>query len=234
MGPPSASGAPPAFDGHRRTNRGQTPTRRALRRQGFRGRRVDPVLDTVILISEGVRDGSGLSRTDDVDEPQAGVSDERWLPLAEAAPLLGISIDALRKRVARGRAEVQRDNAGRWRVLVQDASKTPAGMSVRDTAPDVLDDVANLWAELRVARTDLDRSRTELAEVVAEREGLRARLDERDGQLACLRADVTDLRDERDRLLAVIEALAARRRWRWPGARALWGRFLNGTGTDRA
>ena len=59
-----------------------------------------------------------------MDEPQPDVSDERWLPLAEAAPLLGISIDVLRKRVARGRAEVQRDNAGRWRVLVRNASNT--------------------------------------------------------------------------------------------------------------
>ncbi len=159
-----------------------------------------------------------MSRTDKVDRPRRGVSDGRWLPLTEAAPLMGLSIDALRKRVARGRVQAQRDNAGHWRVLVDGVSETMSTLSVLDIQD-------GLAAELATVRGDLDKSRTEAAEARAENEALKAAAAERDQRLARLEADVADLRAERDRLLAIIE------RSRWPGIWLAVKRFLYGADT---
>ena len=43
------------------------------------------------------------------------------LPLAEAADRLGLSAEALRKRIKRGTAEGHKDESGRWYVRVPDA-----------------------------------------------------------------------------------------------------------------
>jgi hypothetical protein len=51
--------------------------------------------------------------------------DGSWLTLDEAAQKLGLSKDALRKRIARGRLEARLGNDGTTRVLV--TSATPAG-----------------------------------------------------------------------------------------------------------
>ena len=150
-----------------------------------------------------------------MDKLRSGVSDGRWLPLTEAAPVMGLSIDALRKRVARGRVSAQRDNAGHWRVLVDAASETTSSLSVLD----IQDDLA---AELAVVRGDLDKSRTEAAEARAENVALKTAAAERDQRLARLEADIADLRAERDRLLAIIE------RTRWPGLWPAVRRFLYG------
>lgn len=47
------------------------------------------------------------------------------LPVAEAAKRLGISNDALRKRIKRGSVDAQQDGAGQWWVLLPaDATRT--------------------------------------------------------------------------------------------------------------
>src|SRR5919206_2603047 len=52
-------------------------------------------------------------------------ADTSWLTLDEAGQRLGLSKDALRKRIARGRLEARLANDGTTRVLV--TSATPAG-----------------------------------------------------------------------------------------------------------
>lgn len=52
------------------------------------------------------------------------MSTTRWLPVREAAALLGVTPDAVHKAVKRGRREAQRGNDGRLLVLVT-ASEPP-------------------------------------------------------------------------------------------------------------
>src|SRR3954465_9762101 len=52
-------------------------------------------------------------------------ADTSWLTLDEAGQRLGLSKDALRKRIARGRIEARLGNDGTTRVLV--TSATPPG-----------------------------------------------------------------------------------------------------------
>ena len=42
----------------------------------------------------------------------------RWLPVDETAKLLGISTDAVRKRIRRGKLEARQGNDGLLRVLI--------------------------------------------------------------------------------------------------------------------
>src|SRR3954470_22058186 len=58
------------------------------------------------------------------DRPDNG-ADTSWLTLDEAGQRLGLSQDALRKRIARSRLEARLGNDGTARVLV--TSATPAG-----------------------------------------------------------------------------------------------------------
>src|SRR3954447_26760160 len=58
------------------------------------------------------------------DRPDTG-ADTSWLSLDEAGQRLGLSKDALRKRIARGRLEARLGNDGTTRVLV--TSATPPG-----------------------------------------------------------------------------------------------------------
>ena len=44
----------------------------------------------------------------------------RKTDLETAARILGISVDAVRKRIKRGKLEAEKDESGRWRVLLPD------------------------------------------------------------------------------------------------------------------
>lgn len=67
--------------------------------------------------------------------------------LDAAAAVLGISKEALRKRIKRGSIEATKDNAGRWQVYIED-TRPDAG---EDTRPDNVQD-----AVLDAYRTTLD------------------------------------------------------------------------------
>ena len=125
--------------------------------------------------------------------------DGQWLPLAEAAPLLGQTVDGLRKQIRRGRREGRRANDGRWLARVQ-LGQDGAGRTIRP------DGQPGLAMEPDGVHAELDRARTELAAAVA-------RLEERDRHLADLRAEVAWLRSE-----------LGRQRWPgvWPAVRRWW------------
>ncbi len=67
----------------------------------------------------------------DTDQPAA------WLPLAEAAQRLGVTVDSLRKKASRGLVEHRKGNDGRVMVLV--SGETSAGHWLAD--PDELAEV---------------------------------------------------------------------------------------------
>ena len=143
---------------------------------------------------------------------------DAWLPLVEAARRLNTSVDALRKQIKRGRREGRRDNHGQWLVKAVQVDNVHGmdGQRVRTRRTRRGVQVDSLVVELAAVRAELSMSKTEVA----------------------------DLRSERDRLLALVEAfssaerrsaeliatLAARRRWSWPGLRTVWRRVVDGTG----
>jgi uncharacterized coiled-coil protein SlyX len=138
----------------------------------------------------------------------------RWVGLAAAGRALGIAPETLRKRIRRGRCDLphRMGNDGRWWLLVPDTpdgrpdGPTPPPLTVGANGPDTPDTAA-------LARLD-------------------ERVSQQDRTIARLETDVADLRAERDRLLALVEQLAAERREPerrpWPGVRRWWRRFVEG------
>lgn len=96
-----------------------------------------------------------------------------WLPLAEAAARMGLTVDALRHRIRAREIEARKGNDGKWQVL---ALRTPPASE----PPALRERVASLEAELAEARAKADRLAAELVE--ARVEGARAA-----GELLALR-----------------------------------------------
>lgn len=60
---------------------------------------------------------------------------QRALPIADAAELLGVSIETLRKRLQRGREKGYKDTDGTWRVLVDPPAPEPEPVPTAPPAP---------------------------------------------------------------------------------------------------
>lgn len=134
---------------------------------------------------------------------------ELWLPLAEAAPRLGLSLDALRARVRRGMVTTRKGNDGRHHVAVPPESE--------HAEPDT-----GLSDEADELRTEIDELRAELGHAQIQAARLEAQL-EAAGEVRA--AQVGALRELADRLtveLATARAELAqqRRPWwrRWTGS----------------
>src|SRR5918993_742154 len=90
-----------------------------------------------------------------------------WLPLAEAAQRLGVTVDSLRKKASRGLVENRKGNDGRVMVLV--SGETAAGHWLAD--PDELVEVreeTERWRALAEQR-GIDLARAEEKAAAAER-----------------------------------------------------------------
>jgi hypothetical protein len=111
---------------------------------------------------------------------------ERTLEIGEAARILGISTEAVRKRIKRGSLKAQKNGDGQWLVIL-DESRLAA---VRDNGGDgVQDDAAGVAATLNLVRSS-----------AAIEEALRDEVD-------VLRDEVTFLREEISRLDTIIMSL---------------------------
>jgi hypothetical protein len=130
----------------------------------------------------------------DTDQPAA------WLPLAEAANRLGVTVDSLRKKASRGLVEHRKGNDGRVMVLV--GGETTASQWLAD--PD----------ELAEARAETERWRA-----LAEQRGIDlARAEERATAAERVAAAESAAKDQLiDELKAMLAE--ARRPWwrRWIG-----------------
>jgi hypothetical protein len=129
--------------------------------------------------------------------------EESWLTLGEAGQKLGLSKDALRKRVTRGKLDARKGNDGTLRVLVTSAMLTGQDGDSSTTVHD-RGEVGRLLVQLDEARERGEAAASEAAEA---RLAL-ARIEER---LAASERRESDLRAERDRLAA--ELAEARKPW---------------------
>ena len=116
---------------------------------------------------------------------------DETMSLPKAARLLGLTPEAVRQRIKRGEIEGFRDNRGRWQVRLGESDQQPLASGLPNAA------------ELAGAKAELARWQ-ERAEQVGKR------LADRDRELVEVKA-------ERDRLLALVERLAAERRPWSPG-----------------
>ncbi len=132
--------------------------------------------------------------------------------ITEAAQRLGVSVDAIRRRIRKGDLPANRDNRGQWWLdLADDAVLEPVQPSVQDRlAPlRLAPDQAPKLAPAQPPDTALaDALRAQVADLVE-------RLDRAEHRLVDAEADQRTERAtwqaERDRLLALVESLAAPR-----------------------
>ena len=151
-------------------------------------------------------------------------TDERWLPLPEAAAELGVSRELLRSKVRRGTIPARKSNKG-WLVKVdaqalERLTTRPAARSANHTAAQETGEAyAELIQELRgraeraEAQAERERQRADRVESERDRARLEARQRSQDAAESKGRADVLSGRVE-----ALERALAdARRPWwrRW-------------------
>ena len=112
---------------------------------------------------------------------------ERTIEIGEAARILGISTEAVRKRIKRGSLKAQKNGDGQWLVIL-DESRLAAGH--RDSGGDgVQADAAGVATTLNLVRSS-----------AAIEEALRDEVD-------VLRDEVTFLREEISRLDTIIMSL---------------------------
>jgi len=112
---------------------------------------------------------------------------ERTLEIGEAARILGISTEAVRKRIKRGSLKAQKNGDGQWLVILDEARLTAA----RDNGGDsVQANAAGVATTLNLVRSS-----------AAIEEALRDEVD-------VLRDEVTFLREEISRLDTIIISLS--------------------------
>lgn len=126
----------------------------------------------------------------------------REVPLPQAAALLGMTREGVRRRLLKGRLEGRKSNeTGEWTVLLSDEQLLPTSVNGSQASATVADNRQRLQVEL-------------------------ARFEERllaaDRLLAERETTIADLRRDRDRLADQLQAalVDARRPWwrRWIGA----------------
>jgi excisionase family DNA binding protein len=135
----------------------------------------------------------------------------RWLPVDEAAKLLGISPDAVRKRIRRGKLEARQGNDGLLRALIPSDVLLDKDGTPPDTSGHVLDSLGQ------------ERTETERWRALAEERGMA--LARAEGELAAGQRTEATLRELVDELRAQVSRERSRRReaearlarpwWRW-------------------
>ena len=160
------------------------------------------------------------------------------LTLAEAAALLGSSVDSVRRRIKAGRIRAFRDRRGRIRV---DASVTYDPFEEEDLLDADSEAISRLWDELKQVRAKLEESESENLRLHDELKATENALEYTKTEVANLwRAMTTrnvrqtqieytappinhtvvlDFAQERNRIqgkIADVRSLARRRKWPWP------------------
>jgi hypothetical protein len=121
-----------------------------------------------------------------VGEDATGRPSGRRLAVDEAARHLGLTVDAVRKRIQRGQIPHEKDAAGRVRIILDE------GETLQDESQDITGPAAQLVEELRVRITYLER------QVEEEREA-RRRAD-------TILAQLSRANEEQARTIRAIEA----------------------------
>jgi hypothetical protein len=87
---------------------------------------------------------------------------KRTVGVDEAAGILGISKEALRKRIKRGTIEAVKDTAGKWQVILEDKGQDKGPDSGQDgsgtaASTDKDDLIAHLKGEIEFMRQEMHR-----------------------------------------------------------------------------
>lgn len=130
---------------------------------------------------------SGTARINDFEEEKAGHMTEQTLEIGDAARILGISTEAVRKRIKRGSLKAQKNGDGQWQVILDEARMAALHREYGAEGSPV--DAAGVAASLSLVRSS-----------AAIEEALRDEVD-------VLRDEITFLRDEVSGLQAVILSL---------------------------
>lgn len=87
-------------------------------------------------------------------------STSKTVGLDVAAGIMGISKEALRKRIQRGTIEAEKDSAGRWQVRLPESDKTDSQDSrtdSKDNGQDMSGRLAAMQDEIIFLRKELER-----------------------------------------------------------------------------
>jgi hypothetical protein len=151
-----------------------------------------------------------------------------WLPISEAAPRLGLTVDGLRSRVRRGLITSRKGNDGRLLVAVSMDSAATGHEPVVDTSSPVTDhgELSELRAEVMDLRIALARTEEQLtatkgvatAEIEAMRKQLESGMKAMEAGIAARNAVIEELKAGLDHERARSEGLAhelaeARKGW---------------------
>ncbi len=123
---------------------------------------------------------------------------KRIVYLDEAADILGLSKEALRKRISRGSIKANKDAAGRWQVVLEDEGQDVEGRGRQAIKDAYIQDLRERIEELR-----------------KDKEHLRQLLSHRDEEIAW--SNMRRLQLEK-RVQLLLEAPKPGRRW-WPFSR---------------
>ena len=85
-------------------------------------------------------------------------STKRTVSPNEAAAILGISKDAVRKRIKRGTLDAFKDSSGRWQINLSDDDRTDG----QDKSTDKTDDKADMSGRVQALQDEITFLRKEL------------------------------------------------------------------------
>ncbi len=135
---------------------------------------------------------------------------EQGIPIADAAQMMGVSVDALRKRVQRRSVRAYKGTDGQWRVVLSDSEipeTSPATETLSETSEDsetsavigtpderfarvIEQAIAPYAARLEAVSREAGELRARLEQTERERDELRERLVARDEESPPLEATV--------------------------------------------
>lgn len=129
------------------------------------------------------------------------------VPITEAARLLDLSPDSIRRRIRKGKLPASRDNRSQWWVEVPD-NLPHAPAPDRQGSATLAPPYAPMHVPVQTLDADLvDALRTQVADLTAQLDRVET---ERHTDRAEWQVERTAAQAERARLLAIIETLAAR------------------------
>jgi regulator of replication initiation timing len=120
---------------------------------------------------------------------------KRIVYLDEAADILGLSKEALRKRISRGSIKANKDAAGKWQVVIEDEGQDVEGRGRQAIKDAYIQDL-----------------RERIEELKKDKEHLRQLLSHRDEEIAWSNMQRSQLEK---RVQVLLEAPKPGRRW-WP------------------
>jgi hypothetical protein len=125
-----------------------------------------------------------------MDGPEDGST--AWLPIAEAAPRLGLTVDGVRSRIRRGLVTTRKGNDGRTLVAIFIVEAANGHDQSLDASKPVTHD--------QVSHDEADELRAEVVELRVKLARVEERLNASERREMDLQIRVDDLRTERDQL----------------------------------